>query len=535
MMGSNESEPSTLLSRTVPTRATAAGSLETLDVSESLVDAAARPRLLRGLWLLGFLLLAIGSGGCEVNSFFDPSKTGYFGSTPVTMPILDRISAIEPSTDLWGETSAVTGADLAPSNLTYRLHPGDVLDIRIYELYTPGQFFPLSARVDQAGHIHMPELGVVPAAGMTVPQLHQELVRRLTTDAMRHPTVSVSVVEGGALTYVVYGHINQPGRFTLEDPTLRLVDALAMAGGVPLSTRRIYVVRQVAVDPELHPSWHHTRSDTGAKTPKGSKPPVDIESLINQLQDDGKKPAGAAKPSPGVWAKVGDPPIDVEDVSPASVKLPTVEGAGKTPSSESSPFLYLPDTKQWVRSRPAAESNPGDTPDDESGAQDLVVERVIEVPYQRLAHGDTSLNLIIRPGDQVYVDGPPTGYIYISGEINAPNAYPLPSADPLTLSRFIAMAGGLGALAIPDRVDLVRQVDEGREATIRLNLGAIRRRTEPDVMMKPNDHVLVGTNWFAYPLAVIRNGFRANYGFGFLLDRNFGNDVFGPPPTSVRF
>ena len=53
MMGSNESEPSTLLSRTVPTRATAAGSLETLDVSESLVDAAARPRLLRGLWLLG--------------------------------------------------------------------------------------------------------------------------------------------------------------------------------------------------------------------------------------------------------------------------------------------------------------------------------------------------------------------------------------------------------------------------------------------------------------------------------------------------
>ena len=158
---------------------------------------------------------------------------------------------------------------------------------------------------------------------------------------------------------------------------------------------------------------------------------------------------------------------------------------------------------------------------------------MIEVPYQRLAHGDTSLNLIIRPGDQIYVDGPPTGYVYISGEINAPNAYPLPAADPLTLSRFIAMAGGLGALAIPDRVDLVRQVDEGREATIRLNLGAIRRRTEPDVIMKPNDHVLVGTNWFAYPLAVFRNGLRMNYGFGFLLDRNFGNDVFGAPPSNI--
>jgi hypothetical protein len=51
--------------------------------------------------------------------------------------------------------------------------------------------------------------------------------------------------------------------------------------------------------------------------------------------------------------------------------------------------------------------------------------------------------------------------------------------------------------------------------------------------MKPNDHVLVGTNWFAYPLAIFRNGLRMNYGFGFLLDRNFGNDVFGAPPSNI--
>ncbi len=36
----------------------------------------------------------------------------------------------------------------------------------------------------------------------------------------------------------------------------------------------------------------------------------------------------------------------------------------------------------------------------------------------------------------------------------------------------------------------------------------------------------------ADPAAVVRNGFRASYGFGFLLDRNFGNDVFGAPPTN---
>jgi polysaccharide export outer membrane protein len=32
---------------------------------------------------------------------------------------------------------------------------------------------------------------------------------------------------------------------------------------------------------------------------------------------------------------------------------------------------------------------------------------------------------------------------------------------------------------------------------------------------------------------VFRNGFRVTYGFGFLLDRNFGNDVFGAPPINI--
>jgi hypothetical protein len=53
------------------------------------------------------------------------------------------------------------------------------------------------------------------------------------------------------------------------------------------------------------------------------------------------------------------------------------------------------------------------------------------------------------------------------------------------------------------------------------------------VYLKPGDHIIVGTDFWAYPLAVFRNGLRMNYGFGFLLDRNFGNDVFGPPPVNV--
>ena len=52
----------------------------------------------------------------------------------------------------------------------------------------------------------------------------------------------------------------------------------------------------------------------------------------------------------------------------------------------------------------------------------------------------------------------------------------------------------------------------------------------PDIYLKPNDIVFVGTNIGAPFIAAVRNSFRLDYGFGFLYDRNFGsqsNDLGG--------
>jgi polysaccharide export outer membrane protein len=189
-------------------------------------------------------------------------------------------------------------------------------------------------------------------------------------------------------------------------------------------------------------------------------------------------------------------------------------------------FIYVPERGEWVRAGvgPGAEA--------ELAAADLFVERIIEIPFQRLKQGESSLNVVIRPDDRIYVAERETGVVYIDGEIQRPGVYNLPTAGRLTLSRLVAAAGGFGALAIPERIDLTRIVAEGREATVRLNLAAIRKKTEPDLFLRPDDHIIIGTSWIATPLAIIRSGFRATYGFGFLLDRNFGNDVFGAPPAS---
>jgi protein involved in polysaccharide export with SLBB domain len=224
------------------------------------------------------------------------------------------------------------------------------------------------------------------------------------------------------------------------------------------------------------------------------------------------------------------PPVDVDVVRPPS--------SGADDQTDS--FIYIPERGEWVRvpratgngttaAQPPAPATGAPT-DPAAAAPAQSLTRILAIDYGRLRRGDASQNIVLRPGDFIYVDGPPQGFFYIDGEVNRVGVYSMPAAGTMTLSRAITSAGGLGPIAIPQRVDLTRKVGHFREATIRLDLAAIRQRTEPDVVVKPDDHIIVGTSFWATPMAIIRNGFRATYGFGFLLDRNFGNDVFGPPP-----
>jgi hypothetical protein len=103
-------------------------------------------------------------------------------------------------------------------------------------------------------------------------------------------------------------------------------------------------------------------------------------------------------------------------------------------------------------------------------------------------------------------------------------------SERLTLTRAVTAAGGLTGVAVPERVDIVRMIGPEQQGFVRVNLRAIEEGTHPDIFLRANDRVNVGSNFWATPLAVIRNGFRASYGFGFIIDRNFGTDIFGVPP-----
>ncbi len=62
---------------------------------------------------------------------------------------------------------------------------------------------------------------------------------------------------------------------------------------------------------------------------------------------------------------------------------------------------------------------------------------------------------------------------------------------------------------------------------MQVDLDRIARGEQPDIFIKPNDLINVGTDATARWRAVLRNAFRAAYGFGFVYDRNFADADFG--------
>ena len=580
----------------------------------------------------------------------DPSRTGYFETTPSAMPILNRIDVIEQASD-GPEFVNPSPADLKPGDLSYRFAPGDVLKVQIPSLMQTGQTEIAERVVNQTGDIQLPVINKVQAAGLTTEQLQKNIEEKLQ-GIIKNPKAFVSLQEGRAFQFRILGSVDQPGLYALNKPDLRLLDALATARGASSATSRILVTREVIAEENKafynqtpSPATDAAQSSAGpaevvaptaktqTTTPAPSTPSVvDIDQLINELPNANEPatpptpapasadPTSATPPTPAptsveptptapptsVPASVEPtptappvqdpgtepskrrtqlgflraesrqaPPVDIDDLEQAKADDRVGQNAGMPPATNTldattgDQYIFDNASQSWVRKSVSAampnqsdaasaangsatSTNPSDiTSTDAEGAklksneaaEALSKKRVIakqeksvviDISYNDLVRGQANLNIVIRPGDLIYCDSGQVGVVYIDGEISRPGVYNLPTSGRLTLSRLVAAAGGVSELAIPERCDLIRRLGSDKEACVRISLAAIRNRAEPDVFLKPDDHIIVGTNFWALPLARFRRDLSFPNSVGFQLDRNFGNDVFGAPPTGVN-
>lgn len=114
---------------------------------------------------------------------------------------------------------------------------GDRLTVNVWEPSPDGVFSTAESRqtslrsvVEDDGKVYIPYIGRVPAARKSVESLRSAIERGLSGKAVE-PQVQVLLEDNQASSVVVMGDVTAPGQLQLPAPGLRLLEAIARAGG----------------------------------------------------------------------------------------------------------------------------------------------------------------------------------------------------------------------------------------------------------------------------------------------------------------
>jgi polysaccharide export outer membrane protein len=114
--------------------------------------------------------------------------------------------------------------------------------------------------------------------------------------------------------------------------------------------------------------------------------------------------------------------------------------------------------------------------------------RVVSINLSQMLQGVEVANPYLSPGDIISV--PVVDQVFVVGNVYRPTNIPL--REPITLSRAVALAGGVLEDSKNDKVRLIRQnAGQGSNTEIIVNLKAISRLGAPDVVLQAGDIVEV--------------------------------------------
>lgn len=520
-----------------------------------------------------------------------PDKVVAAPGEAMVSPIVRDFNALDASSGPYPNAVRPTDADLVYDNTDYVIGVTDVLDISILDLYAEGLETLLRREVTESGYIDLPQLKQrIRAEGTTQYQLTADIKQAyIDNGILREPVVvSVTVVTRRKQTFSVTGAVGRPGTYQFVRPDMRLWDALALSGGViDQKIKYIYIIRQAPATPSSEAGMEKSfqsprpadqvrlpnrrpvepkrRSDleaidalmsgpTGgesdemvssyAETGEVSDGPVTIQAAPSSTQPAAVDSSDATADNgdggrwvyrDGEWVRVADG----EANAPAQQTPPAAdEQIGAEPDSEIAAPLEAAPEEQMTPGEPTLPADPSGPVDKtdpfgwgEVNGQDLV--RVIAINREKLQRGNWQQNIVIRENDVVYIPPLEVGEFYMYGEINRPGVYSLTGRE-VTIKMALAAAGGIGPMGWPENSVLVRKVGDSQEQFIPINIERIWRGQDPDMLLKPDDIVALGTHWSSTFLAVLRNSFRMTYGFGFIYDRNFADPLL-VTPRSNRF
>ena len=529
-------------------------------------------------------VLFICLSGCG-NKFFDPTQTGRFRPVPAVNVILDSLGVAEEAPSPWVGAEEPRPIDVRVFETDYVFNPGDIVRITIFELLQEGVTFTNDYVVTETGKLTIPEVGEVQTEGLTESQLEEQIRQILSPNVLREPSVIVTLLSSQQRLFSILGDgVPAPGRYTIPRFGFKLNDALAVAGGISqFNISYVYVSRAVTgkepifepiepglIQPKTRLEPDRRMLETITPWAKGKNAEHKLVLAASEMITN-KELAEVASPEGLVTiitdgrhegTDMNEPALSegvesVTDIQPKSIDVDKdvlkslTSPAGQetidiaTDKDDAGRIEWIFKDGRWIpvqvgRPRPTepaikVEPEKPTTPLEQRIPPDFewekigtagVQTRVIKIPTDKLFGGDPRYNVVIRPGDNIHVPVDIIGECCIMGNVNY-QGYVNITGRPMTLKMAIAAAGGLGPLAWPKRCEVIRRIGKEKEEIVMVDLDKIARGEQPDFFIKPNDLINVGTHPTSRWRAVLRNAFRATYGFGFVYDRNFADRDFG--------
>jgi protein involved in polysaccharide export with SLBB domain len=462
---------------------------------------------------LACAIFAFTLSGCETNDYFNPAEPPIVSkdAKPLVVPILDTLDkGVEDSQVTFPQAQDVSARDLIPSVSDYTIGKTDTVSVSIFDLLGEGTGeTPKVVRVSETGMISLPFIPPVKAEGLTEHQLELAVIKAYQdAKLIKNARVTVQVVEARARTFSIQGNVGAAGEYQITRPDFRMLDAMvtAHAPNVSIGADYAYIIRKISAETPTPPPATEP-SETPGSTPPAT-PPGDLLA-----------PQSSATPvNPGHTMLMDQPAGNNNNLlAPGSDEGASGMIEGKP--APGNPNLTEPTNPTDVQPAAPGEAAGGFEFNAPKEPSDV---RIIRVPIDQLRqYGQLKYNVVIRPGDMIIVPDPQTGTYYMAGHVQRSGVYSL-TGTHITLKQAWSAAGGGDDLAIPHRTEIIRRISPDKEVVVRIDMIKIWNFEQPDMYLRPNDIVWVGTDIWAPFIASIRNSFRLTYGFGFLYDRNFG-------------
>lgn len=196
--------------------------------------------------LMGAVLLVSGCDtlGTDSSRFLDPSAVIKAPCYSPMRPINAGLSVADYTPDTVPGSTPPNESDLTYKVEDYIIGPTDIIDITVLDLYEPNQEAQLRKQVSTTGYIDMPLVGTLKIEGLTASQAKQAIINAYSPDILRSPTVAVSVVSERQNTFSALGAVSRPGTYNIPRKDCRLLEAIALAGGISQTNiRYLYVIR----------------------------------------------------------------------------------------------------------------------------------------------------------------------------------------------------------------------------------------------------------------------------------------------------